>query len=117
MKHPLLCLALLLLTSLCTGVRAQKTARLTNPGTDTWGRAVFRGAADNFAVTPGEEVWRATATGDLWHADSWSYTRFGEDDFDGEHFEQTNNPSKRASGSTRPPPCPTATPGWRILTR
>jgi photosystem II stability/assembly factor-like uncharacterized protein len=87
-------LALLLSISYCTCVRAQKTASLADPTTATWGRAVVRGSADNFVVTPSGEVWRATATGDLWHADSlggsWSRTHYGEDEFDGEHFEQTN---------------------------
>lgn len=95
MKRPpslLFCLSLLLLTFLCTRVRAQEStierAESAAERTASWGPALVGGARDNFAVTPSGQIWCATATGHLWHADgpggNWTDRYFGEDEFDGE---------------------------------
>lgn len=105
MLRPLLFLTSLLLTLPGTCVRAQQKtlpreqrevlrAVPAPERTTGWGRATIGGAHDNLAVTPSGRLWCATATGHLWRADSlngsWSYRFFGEDEYDGESFEQTN---------------------------
>jgi hypothetical protein len=92
------CLSLILISFLCTSVRAQeRNAVMAQPAanrTATWGQALIGGRHDNFTVTPSGQLWCSTATGHLWHADSlngnWADRYFGEDDYDGEHFQQTN---------------------------